>query len=265
MRVPKSILTLLLLAFASTSLAQNATLVVAPTRLTIKPGQRTAEAAVTNVSDKPLRYKLEVIDQIMTPSGTTALSENAPYSAKGMLRFMPAVINLKGGERQTIRFLVTRPAGLENGDYHSHVLFNEIVSAPEKTSTTEARTSGVSMEVGMSYAMAIPVIVQQGVVSSSAVLGSASLLRNAQGKATAVQATFHRHGNAEAVAKIEGDIAGVPAFTTRKVRLYREVDSVTVTLPLSPEVLEKNPQSVTIRIMPEDTRNTAPLVERVIQ
>jgi hypothetical protein len=222
-------------ALAATGFAQG--LVVAPTRIVIEPTQRTTEAGVTNRTGRPVRYRLSIEDVVMDTRGVTReISGTFPYSVKGMVRFMPKTLTLAPGQRQTVRMMVNRPVGLAAGDYHSHLMLNEIItpvaSSPTTASNSEAQSSGQSggfgLEIGMSYSTGVPVIVQVGQISSSLRLNGATLVREA-GRATALELDLTRTGNAEGAALLQGTTAsGTPAFAPRMVRLYREVENATV-------------------------------------
>lgn len=218
-------------SLAATGFAQG--LVVAPTRIVIEPNQRTTEAGVTNRTGRPVRYRLSIEDVVMGERGVTReVSDIFPYSVKGMVRFMPKTLTLGPGQRQTVRLMVNRPAGLAAGDYHSHLMLNEIITPVASSPTTgpnpEAPSNGFGLDIGMSYSTGVPLIVQVGQISSSLSLNGATMVREA-GRATALELSLTRRGNAEGAALLQGITAsGTPAFTPRMVRIYREVENATV-------------------------------------
>lgn len=230
-------LTCLGLVLASATVeAQGAAIAVAPTRILVTPNQRAAEAAITNNSDKTVRYKVELVDLVMGVSGTTREVSGSAYSVREMVRYMPKVVTLGPGKRQTIRIMVERPEGLADGDYHSHMLFNEVpmkpgVSGTEVDQDGVAKEQAFSVDIGMSYSMGIPLVVQQGMVSSSVALISASLVRDGSGTATGVSTTLTRSGNGEGVTSLVLEANGKQVATPRTVRIYREVDQVEIYTP----------------------------------
>lgn len=209
------------LAMGFMMLAGNAmaSVVVAPTRVIVAPGVRATEMSLFNDSEKPFRYNMSLGDMEMGPSGSLVLTSGTmPYSAKPMLRFMPKVIDLKPGERQIVRIVITRPSGLEDGDYHTHIFFKQVV-VPVKTSPTERIERGFKTNIGMLYSVVVPIVVQQGKISSTLVVEGAR--REAPDK---VIISMKRLGNAEAERTMVLEQDGKHIAPPQKVRVYREMD-----------------------------------------
>ena len=255
----RHLLILFALLLGSMAHAQSAAIGVAPTRVVIAPNQNTSEIAVINNSDRLMRYKIEMADQMMTTSGTLqTISDTAtfPYSAKNMVKFLPRTVNMPAGKRQTVRLLVTRPQGLPAGDYHTHLILTEIVdpvSATEVSITTPLKENAANFQVGMSYSMGIPLVVQQGTISSSISIVSASKTVNAQDKSPELTVTLQRSGNAEASGQLTTTInaAGksIPATQNRIIRIYREADQVTIHLPILEEAVKAaTTQPITLKL-----------------
>jgi fimbrial chaperone protein len=219
-------------------------LVVAPTRIILEPNQRTTEAAVSNFTGRTVRYRITLDDLAMGPDGITKLvSGSFPYSVKPLVRYMPKAVTLAPGQRQTIRIMATRPADLPPGDYHSHLVLNEISNptpvTPTTISSTQARTAqGFAVNIDFTYTTGVPLSVQVGEVSSSLSLNTATLVKNKAGEPV-LQLTATRTGNAEAAALLRGTVAGQAAFMPRMVRLYRELSTATLTQTFAPEALGK--------------------------
>jgi hypothetical protein len=209
----------------------------------LEPNQRTTEAAVSNFTERTVRYRVTLDDLVMGADGTTkAVSGSFPYSVQPFVRFMPKTLTLAPGQRQTIRIMATRPADLAPGDYHSHLVLNEIFTpapvTPTEASPTQSRAEqGFAVNIGFSYTTGVPLIVQVGKVSSTLTLQGAQLARDAAGRPTALRLQVRRSGNAEGAALVRGTVGGREAFKPRMVRLYREVTDATVAQGLLPEAI----------------------------
>lgn len=209
-------------------------LFVAPLRVEFDPAETTEVITVTNKSDQTKRYQVILTDQAMTAEGVTQTVDTFPYSSKKMLRFMPRRVVLEPGQRQVVRVMARRPADLPDGDYHTHLLFEE-----EQPSLHAAEASGkeggFKLDVGAIYSVAVPVVVRAGKLESSMELLRTEL-KPASDKAPAhLLAAFKRHGNAEASGFLTVTAAkgGQELIAPRMVRLYREVDDAVLTLPLT--------------------------------
>lgn len=242
-------MTIGVLAFASgQSLAaesEGTVLFIAPSRLTIAPGQSIAVIDTSNKSKVARRYDLTVIDEAMSPQGALERVDTFPYSVKHMLRFQPKRFTLQPGEDQTVRIMIVRPHDLADGDYHSHLLFREVpldekseqqLEAERKTAAAEAGKS-VSFEIRTLYGVGVPIVVQQGKIVSDINMGEPKLGTTPDGKFRQLTIAFTRSGNAEAVALLTANYvqpgkAPVPAMPQQWVRLYREANTVTRSIPL---------------------------------
>jgi hypothetical protein len=216
---------------------------ISPLRVEIKPGEDVAVVTVTNKSSSLKYFKAVLTDQVMAPDTTTSEVETFPYSAKKMLRFMPRRFEIAPGQRRVIRIMARRPEGLADGDYHTHLLFEEDMEA-RKAQRAAAVASGtvpegsVKFQVEATYSVAIPVVVQQGTISRSIALGTVRYDATAANGQPALVAEFARRGNAEASGYLTATVDGEPAIDKRLIRLYREVDDYRVVLPLNPKMIK---------------------------
>ncbi|TVQ85609.1 MAG: hypothetical protein EA357_00350 [Micavibrio sp.] len=229
-------------AFAATDAhaqSEGSILFVSPHRVDFSPDGRVETLNVANKSDITRRYDLQIIDQVMTEEGTTVRMDDFPYSAKDMLRFVPKRFTLEPGERQTVRVMVRRPAGLPDGDYHSHLLFREVpLRTQERPATATATQRGAVFEIKALYGVAVPIVVQNGAVHSAMNIGSVARGKDEHGR-DVLTVRFNRSGNAEASALLsavhrKGDGTDVPVITEQWVRIYREVDHITRNIVLRP-------------------------------
>lgn len=245
-----TLLTLTLLVQSSAVYADGAILFVSPHRVVIGSGDRTDVVSIANQSDRERKYEMIAVDQVMNENGTTQRKDTFPYSAKRMLRFVPQRVTLKPGERQIVRIMARRPADLDDGDYHSHLLFREV---PNKNETAELATGStpsvkvegkktLSFNIGTYFGVAIPVVVQSGEVQSSLEMGQIEVAPRSDGKVLFAMIPFERAGNSEASGflKIHVQDAEGEAISSQVVwvRAYREVSNITRKISVNlPETL----------------------------
>lgn len=218
-------------AYFTMAQEQGSILYVSPSRVVIDPAEKIQTLTVSNRSAVERRYDISVIDQVMTEQGVTQRVDTFDYSAKRMLRFVPKRFTLKPGERQIIRVMVRRPADLADGDYHSHMLFREIPvqnKSPDQL-MSDTPAGKASFEIKTLYGLAVPVVVEQGVVQADMQLVDAQILKNPDGPVLAI--SMQRSGNGEASRYITADVISAggqrtPLMPGQWVRMYREVDQI---------------------------------------
>lgn len=221
---------------------ESSILFVAPHRVIIEDGQDIEVLNVANKSNEERRYDLTVVNQVMNEQGLTQRLDTFEYSAARFLRYVPKRFSLKPGERQIVRVMVRRPSGLEEGEYHSHLLFREIPVEKRSKSDVDTLTtdSGVSFEIRTLYGVAVPIIVRHGTVTSDIALGEARIVPAQADTPQHLAVDFSRSGNGEAAAMLDVVYSGpgaeepVQLVKPHWVRMYREVDNITKTIPLTP-------------------------------
>ncbi len=233
-------LTLTLLLQSVASYAEGAILFVSPHRVVIEPKERTDVVSIANQSDRERKYEMIAVDQVMNENGVTQRKDTFQYSAKRMLRFVPQRVTLKPGERQIVRIMARRPADLDDGDYHSHLLFREVPNKDEtaelagKQSDVQVKTGAaaktLSFNIGTYFGVAIPIIVQKGEIESGIEMGQIEVAPRSDGKVLFASVPFIRSGNSEASGflKVYIQDASGEAISSQVVwvRVYREVDQI---------------------------------------
>lgn len=227
------------LAYAQKS--EGSVLFVAPNRLIIPPNEKVAVLTVSNKSNAPRRYDVTVVDQVMDTTGVTQRKDTFEYSAKRMVKFVPKRFTLQPDEQQTVRVIIMRPAGLGDGDYHSHLLFREVpLNVKDKAQLAAERKDAektVSFEIRTLYGIGVPVIIQTGTVVEDMTMGDPAIGRSQDGKNRWLTIGFDRIGNSEAAGKLSAEYVqngkpGVPVIEPQWVRLYREVEKISKNFPL---------------------------------
>jgi hypothetical protein len=193
---------------------------------------------LTNKSNKTARFDVKIENYMMMANGDVKRVDNFNYSAEPFLRYTPKRFTLKPNERLAVRVMAQIPKDLPHGDYHTHLLFREIPS-PQKEQETlpENQGNAVHFDINTIYGIGVPIVVQNGTLSSRLVLKTADIAKTAEG--TWLSTKFQRTGNAEAAGKLSVShvIPGqepVTIIAEQLVRLYHEVDMVErkIALPL---------------------------------
>ncbi len=131
----------------------------------IENRQRAKSMTIFNRTDKTLVYTFDWERRAQTPEGKLIKLEKGETSpgykpADDMLIYSPRQVVVKPGKSQKIRIMVRRPEGLEDGEYHSHILIKPEDLESKKLNTEQEKGMSGTMKV-KSY-MSIPVFVRQG-------------------------------------------------------------------------------------------------------
>jgi len=201
-----------------------------PTRIDLSDQTRSSSITVTNVSDRALVYKLSMHDYIMLEDGLTQRVDKFAYSAKRIVRFIPREVKLQPQERQIVRLMVRYRGDLPDGDYHSHLRFEEI---PEKSAELNALNNPektAAMGAYVSYSAAIPITVSHGKTHVTIDMKDVSLTQKPDSpRSYKIMMTLTRDGNSQGVAYFETYYVAPDGtrteVTKRRTRhIYREVN-----------------------------------------
>lgn len=158
--------TLLLSAAVATApaLAQASGSMIFPKRVVFTGRARSAEVTLVNSGSQPVTYRVELIDQRMTPAGgLEAPSEPVERSATGLLRYSPRQVTVPPGSSQTVRLLLRKPADLSPGEYRAHLLCRAL-PPEDAVADVESLKDGKELAVRVVPlpAVSIPIIVRHG-------------------------------------------------------------------------------------------------------
>lgn len=220
--------------------AKGALLFVSPNRVVLPPNQRATVVNVTNKDDRTREFKIVAENYIMTENATTQLVDDFEYSAAKMIRYVPRRIKLGPGERQSVRIMAKKPSGLEDGDYHAHILFQELPPAPMKEEGDgNTKENQLAFKIEALYSMAIPIVVQHGALHSELTITGAELHAKENDMYEAVVA-LDRNGNSEGtgyltIEQTQADGSIKMVGLGGELHIYREADKVKRSVPLQIE------------------------------
>jgi P pilus assembly chaperone PapD len=184
-----------------------ADLMLHPTRVVFEKNQRAAQVELINDGKDSATYRINLVNRRMTEAGElVAAAEPAPGEqfADNMLIFSPRQITLAPGTTQTVRVMVRRPAGLQPGEYRSHLHFEKLPDPAPGTSVESQAQGGQQIGIVLKVLVgaSIPVIVRQGETSAAITLSGLALEAAPDGRPL-LALQMNRSGNAS----VYGDLA----------------------------------------------------------
>ncbi len=261
----------LLLLFPLPATAGVGDLMVAPTRILLEGRTRAATINLVNRGNETATYRVSLYNQRMDENGNYTeikTPEEGEHFADSMLRFSPRQVVLKPGEGQTVRVMATKPAGLAEGEYRSHLLFRALPpeNAGETLEQNNVAEGGISVKLIPVYGVSIPVVVRQGKLHAGAQL-SGLALHSDKPEASYVSVVLERSGNASLYGDVDvvytapggkggervlGELHGVSVLAPYPHRHVR----LDITLPEGVRLEHGGTLRVRFRNSPEETQPT---------
>jgi P pilus assembly chaperone PapD len=229
----------LLLSLLSVSAVDAQTaIMVAPTRITLGPEQRSGEVFVINRSAEPITARISIVNRHMRDNGSfvpAVAPEPGERFADGFLQYAPRRVRLAPGQGQTVRVLAHLPEGTAAAEYRSHLLFRVEPQLPSsrsgQTGTAQGKTRALGIHLMPVYGITIPIILRTGALSASISIDGIALTRQS-GKAPAASFRLHRTGNrsiygdvrvsfipANGRERLVGRAVGLAVYTPLPIRL----------------------------------------------
>jgi P pilus assembly chaperone PapD len=149
-------------AAAAAAARPGGTLSIMPTRVVLEGRTRNEEVMLRNSGKAPCTYRIQFVEMDMDENGL--LSERpkkeGEVTASDLIRFSPRQVELAPGEAQSVRLQIRKPEGLADGEYRSHLLFQNVPTAepPAPIGADKAVAVKVTTIMGIS----IPVILRHG-------------------------------------------------------------------------------------------------------
>lgn len=144
-------------------------LVVSPKRITFEGRGRTQEVILANRGNVKKRYRISLVNKKMLEDGKlqdldeSAQPEGDEFFATDVLRYAPRQITLEAKETQKIKVLSRLSGNNPDGEYRSHLLFQEI---PDENVAQNADINlseeELSIQIQTIFGVSIPVILRKG-------------------------------------------------------------------------------------------------------
>jgi hypothetical protein len=211
-------------------------LLVAPTRITLEPGQRSGHVYVTNNGNETVTIRISLVNKRMTPDGRLVSADNAVGGerfADTFLQYAPRRTTLAPGEGQTVRAMVRRDGNLAPGEYRSHLKFT--VEPPSGTGRESGERNGdkgeddITIRLTPIYGVTLPVIVRRGDLSASVDITDVSVDSASTSDAPLLRLKLQRGGNRS----VYGDLRVTHRDRSGEERVVGLTRGVAVYTPLS--------------------------------
>jgi len=236
----------------STPLAA-AELMIAPTRVVMENGERSAELVLVNKGAEEGAYRISLENRRMLMNGmleTVDVAADGELFADELVRFAPRRAVLEPGGRQTIR-VTSQTAGLEPGEYRSHL---RIMGAPTSAGRTLAEAGGaegdgISIELIAIRSLTIPVIVRAGDLTADVSIETAVTAPSDEEGEDLLVVRLTRSGDRSTYGDIQIFVEGEdePVYFARGIAIYTPNTERDVFLPM-PTELANTLRGETVRI-----------------
>lgn len=239
-------------------------------RVVLEGGKRAENLTLINSSDEQKTYRLEWRQMVMTPDDglmhvdKADLPENVKPSSD-FIRYSPRRVTIPPRSTQIVRLALRMPAGVEDGEYRSHLWVRQEVN-PEKLRRKYMEENPVAegkfgIGVTMLPGVTLPVIVRKG--NLDARLNIEEAFVKIQGGEIQTAMNLVRSGNKSTYGDLdficnpEGEAY---ALSSRSgIAVYTELDSKKVSFNLKMPENEKPCKSMLIRYTEMDNFNGDPV------
>lgn len=191
--------------------AVSADLMLYPTRVVVSGSQRSGQVQVANRGTGTQTYRISIVNRRMTEAGEINEVEEPQAGeqyADSMLMYTPRQITLKLGETQTVRVSVRKPAELADGEYRSHMQFDQVLAAEGASNLEDAakqEPGKMSLMVQTLIGTSIPVIVRHGQTSATVSLSDLEVVPAEKEAGPFLFFRFNRQGNQS----VYGDVVAI--------------------------------------------------------
>ena len=230
----------LLLILASIQITLNQSyaagqLMIAPTRVVFEGRDRSAQINVMNTGSATETYRISFVEKRMSKTGdfiTIEKDEAGESVASNMIRYSPRQVVLPPGKSQTIRLMLRRPKDISEGEYRSHLYFQNIPknSAKNVDQLVSDDNKQVKIELTPIVGITIPVIVRHGKTTVDSALQNMNLITpNEEDPRTKLAFQINRQGNQSSY----GDLTATFIPNSGSKKIIGRANGVAVYLPNS--------------------------------
>ncbi|MEL7128411.1 MAG: hypothetical protein AAGK23_02595 [Pseudomonadota bacterium] len=224
----------------------TAEVLIAPTRVVLERGERSAELIVVNKGDEEAAFRVSIENRRMLMDGSMEAAESTEPGeqfAKDLIRYAPRRVVLEPGGRQTIRVSASLSGDLEPGEYRSHL---RLMSAPLSAgrsleSATNTEVDGLSIQLIAIRSLTIPVILRVGDLEADVSIDTLDVRDGDSENEMLLVARLSRDGGRSAYGdiKIFVDDEPEPVYFARGIAIYTPNAERDVILPLPTAIHER--------------------------
>jgi len=209
-------------------------LLVSPTYVLLEGRTRSQSLLLVNRGTAPQTYRISIIDRRQMPDGQLVTADKPGEGegfASAILRYAPHQIVLPPDKPQTVRLLLQMPANMPDGEYRSHILFQEVPTAVATEDAATPVAPGVTVTLRAVFGVTIPIIVRKGNLAATASLSDLHVVgaTGQQSLALRLNRSGTRSIRGDLVAKLDGTQIGV----LKNVNVFLSTPYRELTIPLS--------------------------------
>lgn len=233
---------ILSLAILLAPTAAEARIDILPRKILIDDRARSADVTIMNLGDKTGTIRLSIIAYQQLENGTYKELDkplNPAFDPATTVRFSPRQFTLPPNGRQKIRLSIQRPANLPDGEYRFHIKAVSYDTEEEATKEKRNPVKGNTLALRMNLAVAIPVIVRKGNLTTTAKIENVTLLGASQNQygLPALQYDIVRTGTGGTMGSMEAFLEAsgqepIKIASNTNVNVFSEAKKRTVITPL---------------------------------
>lgn len=210
-------------------------LLVSPSYVLFDGRVRSKSLLLSNRGVTTETYRISIVNRLQQTDGQLVPADKPPEGegfAGSLVRYAPHEVVLTPDKPQTVRLLLQLPADLPDGEYRSHILFQQVPTEAPSDSVPLASASGLSVSIRAVFGVTVPLIVRKGELQASASLSDLRLTRLAEDQ-PALTLRVNRAGSRS----LRGDLAvlldGEPAGQLKQVNVFLSTPYREVVVPLT--------------------------------
>lgn len=208
-------------------------LLISPTYVLLEGRTRSQSLLLINRGTAPETYRISIINRLQMPDGQL-IAADKPGTGDGfaadMLRYAPHEIVLPPNKPQTVRLLLQMPPDLPNGEYRSHILFQQVPTAVPTEDAAAPAAPGVSVTIRAVFGVTIPIIVRKGNLAATASLSDLHVVRAGEGQALALR--LNRAGTRSIRGDLVAELDGTQVGVLRNVNVFLSTPYRELAIPL---------------------------------
>ena len=189
-------------------------LLVSPTYVLLDSHTRSQALLLSNRGVAPQTYRITIVNRLQRADGQlvdTAKPADGEGFASTIVRYAPREVVLPPDKPQTVRLLLQMPASLPDGEYRSHILFQQIPTARPSDEPGAEVAPGITVTIRAVFGVTIPLIVRKGTLAANASFSDLHLVHLADeqsGLALHLNRSGTRSLHGDLLAEVDGSLAG---------------------------------------------------------
>ena len=192
-------------------------LLLTPQRVVFEGTKRIEDLNLANIGTDTARYLISLINLRMKADGSfqeITEPDSGQNFADKWVRFFPHSVVLGPQESQAIKIQLTRPSGMQPGEYRSHIYLRAIPDQQPLGEKDPAADSSISVRLIPVFGISLPVIIRVGPSTTQVSLSDLSLDLT-KDTVPLLDIIFRRTGNTSVYGDISVDHVPLQGKTTR--------------------------------------------------